>query len=147
MESNGKFVTKGGQRVNYQTGVRVFSIRHGQLLIQQLVCSRSSGVLPEPMGNTHSTSSCTKAPRWFPQTSSPPQRRTTRCVPLSTTAFYSPTSLRSPRRSHSAKPRNKSAAKSAPTQPRRSSRARSLRVIAPATASSSHSSHPRPSAP
>jgi glucose-6-phosphate isomerase len=26
MESNGKFVTKGGQRVNYQTGVRVLSI-------------------------------------------------------------------------------------------------------------------------
>ena len=24
MESNGKFVTKGGQRVNYQTGVRSF---------------------------------------------------------------------------------------------------------------------------
>ena len=24
MESNGKFVTKGGQRVNYQTGVRIF---------------------------------------------------------------------------------------------------------------------------
>lgn len=26
MESNGKFVTKGGQRVNYQTGVRFFSM-------------------------------------------------------------------------------------------------------------------------
>lgn len=25
MESNGKFVTKGGQRVDYQTGVRLFS--------------------------------------------------------------------------------------------------------------------------
>ena len=28
MESNGKFVTKGGERVNYQTGVRPLSIPH-----------------------------------------------------------------------------------------------------------------------
>ncbi len=28
MESNGKFVTKGGQRVDYQTGVRFFIPAH-----------------------------------------------------------------------------------------------------------------------
>jgi hypothetical protein len=26
MESNGKFITKAGERVNYQTGVRIFSL-------------------------------------------------------------------------------------------------------------------------
>jgi len=33
MESNGKFITKGGQRVNYQTGVRMIILRDPFILM------------------------------------------------------------------------------------------------------------------
>ena len=56
MESNGKFVTKGGQRVNYQTGVGLTTSLITTSLTY-LLRSRSSGVQLVPMGNIHSTSS------------------------------------------------------------------------------------------
>jgi hypothetical protein len=65
MESNGKSITKSGERVDYQTGVRVFIYFHfdfpSQLLIQ-LSHSLSSGELPVRMVNILSINLFTKAP-------------------------------------------------------------------------------------
>lgn len=62
MESNGKFITKNGDRVNYQTGVNLLIIRFPSLLIRKTF-SQSSGVLLVPMGNTRSINSYIKAPK------------------------------------------------------------------------------------
>jgi hypothetical protein len=141
MESNGKSVTKGGQRVNYQTGVRIFSVH--ETIDLAWIRSRSSGVLPGPMASTHSTSSSIKARSLFRRTSLHPLRRITLCGAHCTTAFCFPTSLHSLRRSHLVNPRSRSARKLAPTQVKRLSRARSSRAITPVTASSSRSSRPQ----
>ena len=100
MESNGKSITKGGQRVNYQTGVRGHVPFHSHfcVLTCPFVCSLSSGELQEPMASTRSTSSCTRARSSSRLTSLPPRRRTTRSATPSTTASSFPTSSRSPRR-------------------------------------------------
>ena len=77
MESNGKYITRDGERVDYQTG------------------ARSSGASPAPTANTPSTSSSTRARSSSPATSSPPSRRTTPSASI--TRSCSPTSSRRPR--------------------------------------------------
>jgi glucose-6-phosphate isomerase len=59
MESNGKSVTKGGQRVDYQTGVRCHPLQCDDTYALR---SPSSGVRRAQTGSTHSTSSSTRAP-------------------------------------------------------------------------------------
>lgn len=54
MESNGKFITKQGQRVNYQTGVRNPVVISGP--VTDLFTSQSSGVQRVLTGNTRSIS-------------------------------------------------------------------------------------------
>lgn len=144
MESNGKFVTKGGQRVDYQTGVRNFLCMRPPTYAWTR--SRSSGVLLGLMASTHSTSSSIKAPSLFRRTSLHPLRRITLCGNRYTTAFYFPTTLHSPRLSHLAKPRRRYAQKLDQTQVKRLSRVKYSKATAPVTVSSSRSSHPQRSA-
>jgi glucose-6-phosphate isomerase len=74
MESNGKTVTKGGERVNYQTGVRISPVRPPAHAHNSLPHSRSSGARRARTGSTRSTSSCTRARSSSPRTSSRPRR-------------------------------------------------------------------------
>jgi hypothetical protein len=143
MESNGKFVTKGGQRVNYQTGVRISLLLCTRPSTYAGIRSLLSGVLPGQMASIHSTNSSIKARSLFRRTSWHPLRRITVCGARCTTAFYFPTTLHSPRLSHLVKPRRRSALRLDPTQVKHLSRAKSLRAIAPVTASSSRSSRPQ----
>ena len=142
MESNGKFVTKGGQRVNYQTGVRIFFLCTRSCTYAG-IRSRLSGVLLGQMASTHSTNSSIKGRSLFRRTSWHPLRRITVCGAHCTTASYFPTTLHSLRLSHLVKPKRRFAQKLDPTQVKRLLRAKFLRAIAPVTASSSRSSRPQ----
>jgi len=61
MESNGKFVTKGGQRVDYQTGVSP-SPKPFRMVVDPRYSSPSSGVPLEPTASTLSINSFTREP-------------------------------------------------------------------------------------
>jgi hypothetical protein len=107
MESNGKFVTKSGQRVNYETGVRtMFITTFGTMLIQKSFPSQLSGVQLARTANTPSTSWFIRELKSFPPTSSPLRTHTIPSPPI-ITASCCPTSSRSLRLSPLVKQKNK----------------------------------------
>ncbi len=105
MESHGKSVTKGGQRVNYQTGVSAPGYNVRCFVLNVFFQSPSSGALRARTANIPSTNSSTRVLRSSPPTlSHPPQRTTLSRIP-STIGFSYPTFSRSPRRWRSVKRR------------------------------------------
>ena len=98
MESNGKYVTKNGQRVNYQTGVCASFIVL-RLDTHHFIPSLSFGEQRVLTDSTRSTSSSTRVPNSFPQTSLLHAHRTTRLATPNTIVFSFLTTLHSLRRS------------------------------------------------
>ena len=95
MESNGKFVTKDGRRVSYQTGVSGCFFNICIHFADQSACSRSFGEQRALTANTLSTSSFIKALSSFLLISLRLSRPRTRSEVVCTTRFSSATSLRS----------------------------------------------------
>lgn len=68
MESNGKFITKSGQRVNYQTGVRFNTLNGLYALTLIHHSSPLYGEQQEQTDSTRSTNLSTREPSSFPLT-------------------------------------------------------------------------------
>ncbi len=105
MESNGKFVTKDGHRVNYQTGV--CDRPKGSTMAAYQSFSRSSGEQLVPTGSTRSTSSFTRGLSSSLATFWLQPIRLTQSAAISIIAFSYQTTLLSQRLLHSENHRNR----------------------------------------
>lgn len=105
MESNGKFITKDGRRVDYQTGVRSSALFLFIKTDSIPLLSLSSGVRQEPTGNIHSTNSSTKEPNSSQLISLHPLPHWTPLKTPNIIVSYYPTSSPNLKHLHSEKPK------------------------------------------
>lgn len=91
MESNGKSITKSGDRVDYETGVRVYFLSRSFIISHSVAYSLSSGEQPVQTANIPSTNLFTKALNSYRPISSLPPLHTIPSTILNITVFFFPT--------------------------------------------------------